>query len=263
MIRLTAAHEVGNGHYSIHEKTLMAYAGVLIIALGFPVMAKWRLCVHRQKDGLYSLRIDLAYTVLEPMLASYLGTPKNADGTHNAYGLHNSVVTHQNLTKAFAYYLYRQTRINDYLESQLLEKLTRNGLVTLRFDRINLTGTEGCPLAFNDAKWRYAIKKITNGLDGIYDELIATSPGKALSEASTTAATHLPVQHMMIHLHQERIYGSTDEEVDMLTDAFLEIAKQPGCYERAFGEAIWHEGTTNGEVEITTTGSSDGCLFPL
>ena len=263
MVRLTAAHVDGKGYYSIYDKVLMAYAGVLMTALGCPAMAEWRLSVHRQENGLFSLRIDLGYTVLEPMLASYLGTPKSADGTHNPYGLHNSVVTYQNLTKAFAYFLYRQTRFTDYLESQLLEKLTRNGLVTLRFDRINLTGTDGRPLLFNDAEWRYAVKKITNGLDGIYDELIKTSPGKALSEASTLAATHLPVQHMMIHLHQERIYGSTDEEVDMLTDAFLEIVKQPGCYERAFGEAIWREGTTTGEVEITTTDSSDGCPSPL
>ena len=246
---------------------MMAYAGVLIFALGLPVMAKWRLSVHRQKDGLFTLRIDLGYTVLESVLCAYLGTPKNADGSHNAYGLHNSVVSYENLTKAFAYYLYRHARINGYLESQLLERLTRRGLVTLRFDRVDLTGTDGCPLAFNDAGWCYAIKKITNGLDEIYDQLIATNPGKALAAASTKASevgprTHLSTQHLMLHLHQEKIYGATDEEVDMLTDVFLKIIQQPGSYELAFADPVWHEGTTN-MVVVSTTDSGEGCLFPL
>ena len=192
MVRLMSSHEVGKGHYTIQEKTMMAYSGVLILALGLPAMAKWRLSVHRQKDGLYTLRIDLGYTVLEPVLRAYLGTPKNADGSHNAYGLHNSVVSYANLTKEFAYFLYRHARINNYLEDQLLVGLTRRGLVTLRFDRVDLTGTDGCPLAFNDAGWCCAIKKITNGLDEIYDQLIATNPGKALAAASTKASEDWP-----------------------------------------------------------------------
>ena len=68
---------------------------------------------------------------------------------------------------------------------------------------------------------------------------------------------------MMLHLHQDAVYGSTDEEVDMPTDVFLKIVTQPGCYERAFGEPIWHGGTSTGNVEITTTDNSEECLFPL
>jgi hypothetical protein len=93
MIRLCSSHEVGTGHYSIHHKVTMAYTGAFILARGLPSMAKWRLSVHRQKDGLYTLRIDLGYTIMEPVLSAYLASPKNADGSHNPYGLHNSVVS--------------------------------------------------------------------------------------------------------------------------------------------------------------------------
>jgi hypothetical protein len=223
MIRLMSSHKVGTGHYSIHHKVTMAYAGAFILARGLPSMAKWRLSVHRQKDGLYTLRIDLGYTVLEPVLCAYLATPKNADGSHNAYGLHSSVVSYANLTEGLAYFLYHHSRINDYLEAQLLGGLTRSGLVTLRFGRIDLTGTDGCPLAFHDADWCYAIKRVTQGLDVIYDQLTATNPGKAHAAASTKASdqgprTHLSTQHLMLHLHQDKICGSTDEEVDMISD---------------------------------------------
>jgi hypothetical protein len=229
-------------------------------------MAKWRLSVHRQKDGLYTLRIDLGYTILEPVLSAYLASPKNADGSHNPYGLHNSVVSYINLTYDLAYLLYHDPSIKDYLETQLLGELTRRGLVTLRFIRMDLTGSDGCPLAFNDAEWCYAIKRVTQGLDVIYDQLTATNPGKAHVAESTKASeqgprTRLSTQHLMLHLHQDKIYGSTDEEVDMISDVLLKIIQRP-CYDLAFADPTWHAEVPN-LVEVTTTESGEDCLFPL
>ena len=176
------------------------------------------------------------------------------------------MVSYTNLTYGLAYFLYHHASINNYLEAQLLGGLTRSGLVTLRFGRIDLTGTDGCPLAFHDADWCYAIKRVTQGLDVIYDQLTATNPGKAHAAASTKASdqgprTHLSTQHLMLHLHQDKIYGSTDEEVDMISDVFLKIIQRP-CYDLAFADPTWHGGTSN-LAEVTTTESGEGCLFPL
>ena len=91
MIRLGATHQAGIGHYTIHHKIMMTYLGTYIIAHGLPIKATFRLSIHGQDNHLYTLRIDIGYTVVQPVLKAYFAIPRNADGTHNPYGLHNSV----------------------------------------------------------------------------------------------------------------------------------------------------------------------------
>jgi hypothetical protein len=173
------------------------------------------------------------------------------------------VVTIKNLTNEFAIYLYDNLQIKTYLEEQLLTKLTRHGLVTLRFDYIDLTGTDGCPMVFNDWSWRKEIRQIVRGVEDIYEEITATANGCKLAKISPKAEFDKSTQHMMVHLHQDTIYGETDGQVDAQTEAFLAIVKEEGCYEEAFDEPIWHGTQSSGLVAIRTTNTGDGCLFSL
>jgi hypothetical protein len=267
MLRLCSSHQAGTGHYTIPQKVTMVYTGAFAIANGLPVMAHWRLSTPRQEEnGLYTLRIDLGYTVVEPVLRAYFATPRNADGTHNPYGLHHSVVSYTDLSQGLAELLYRHTSIKDFLENQLIGVLTKKALVTLRFTRMDLTGSDGCPLAFSDGAWCAAIKRVTKGPDLIYEDIIATNPGKALVAESKKGSKygpqiHLSTQHLMLHLHQSKIYGSTDAKVDMLSDVLLRILKRP-CYDLACADPTWDEENPN-VVKVTTTASGEDCLFPL
>ena len=249
---------------------MMTYLGAYIIVHGLPIMATWRLSIQCQDDGLYTLRIDIGYTVVHPVLRAYFAVPRNADGTHNPYGLHNSVETYSDMTFDLADLLYRHPRILDYLEEQMRGTLTNEGLATLRFDKMDLTGTDGCPLAFNDSNWTSAIRKISKGLGEIYDGIVAEDPGlthlnesivacKALSKTGPHA--QLSTQHLMMHLHQDKVYGATDADVELLSDILLQILRQPD-YDRAFADPTWNEEESN-NVRVTTTATGEGCLYPI
>jgi hypothetical protein len=266
MIRLGATHQAGIGHYTIHHKIMMTYLGTYIIAHGLPIKATFRLSIHGQDNHLYTLRIDIGYTVVQPVLRAYFAIPRNADGTHNPYGLHNSVESYSDLTYGLADLLYRHPRIQEYLEEQLLGTLTNESLATLRFSKMDLTGTDGCPLAFNDSSWGSAIRKISKGLGEIYYEIVSDNPGLAHFKESATKTkrgpqAHLATQHIMLHLHQDKIYGATDADVDLLSDVLLQILKQPG-YDHAFADPTWDAEDPN-KVNVTTTVTGEGCLFPL
>ena len=68
---------------------------------------------------------------------------------------------------------------------------------------------------------------------------------------------------MMIHLHQDTIYGETEDQVDAQIDAFLAIVQEEGCYEEAFDEPTWFGPPSEGLVAISTTNTGEGCLFSI
>ena len=65
----------------------------------------------------------------------------------------------------------------------------------------------------------------------------------------------------MLHLHQDKVYGATEADVELLSDVLLNILKQPE-FDNAFADPTWDEEDPN-KVNVTTTATGVGCLYPI
>ena len=104
------------------------------------------------------------------------------------------------------------------------------------------------------------------GLGEIYEDIVSGEPGltllnqsKALSEYGPRASPS--TQHIMLHLNQDKVYGATEADVDLLADILLNILKQP-AFNKVFADPTWDAVNPN-KVNVTTTATGVGCLYPI
>jgi hypothetical protein len=78
--------------YSPEIKTLLYMIAALILRVGLPVVTHWKCTKGTYKDE-SNVRYEMAHGVVDPMMASLLAAPYDANGQPAHVCTHNSVMT--------------------------------------------------------------------------------------------------------------------------------------------------------------------------
>jgi hypothetical protein len=111
------------------------------------VAAHWRVTMIRH-DGLLGVRFELVYDVVDPTMAELLASTHDAGGRPKEYVLHNSAFSVYCTSKWLCALIHGNAEIQEAL-ARWTETTTYDGLVTLRFGRVGLTGKGGSPSPCN------------------------------------------------------------------------------------------------------------------
>ena len=113
---------------------------------------------------------------------------------------------------------------------------TNEGFVTLRFDNLGLTGTDGSPILQNPGEFRASIRSVVDKVRAIVSKIAASLEGHPYAtrwEGMPTAdESNL---HIMLH-PSNTVYGLEENEVAYVIKAFTTILAKGGAYREAFAD---------------------------
>ena len=81
-------------------------------------------------------------------------------------------------------FIYNDAQLQGYFIKSLLG-FTKNGLATLHFASITLSGTDGCATLINDWDWEAAVRKCGTGAQIMLGEILETGIGDELARGAS------------------------------------------------------------------------------
>ena len=247
--------------YSPEIKTLLYMLAALILRVGLPVVTHWRCTKGTYKDD-SNVRYEMAHGAVDPMMACLLAAPYDANGLPAYVCTHNSIMTISCKSNELRDMIYDSEEVQGVMTSWT-KATTNEGLATLRFDHLGLTGKDGSPVLQNSGEFCASIRTLVNKVRLLVTKIANSKEGSDQAYRCGGMPTVDGCDmHIMLH-PSDAVYETPDDEIPYVIKAFTTIVEKSGAYREAFADPVYAMDGQRSFVMTTTTKEGAGNIYKV